>query len=59
MTNQQVNDKTVFLLSVLTFVVTLVTISYMIISGNYKEENCWDKYPNNEVEAILNCEGKE
>jgi hypothetical protein len=31
----------------------------MIVSGNYKEENCWDKYPNNEVEAILNCEGKE
>jgi hypothetical protein len=58
MTNQQVNDKTVFLLSVLTFVVTLVTISYMIISGNYKEENCWDKY-STEQEAIMNCEGEQ
>jgi hypothetical protein len=48
-----------FLLALLTFVVTLVTIVYMVVSGNYKQENCWDKYPNNEVEAILNCEGKE
>ena len=21
--------------------------------------DCWDKYSNNEVQAILNCEGKE
>ena len=31
----------------------------MIITANLPEENCWDKYPNNEVKAILNCEGKE
>jgi uncharacterized membrane-anchored protein YhcB (DUF1043 family) len=31
----------------------------MIITANLPEENCWDKYPNNEVQAILNCEGKE
>lgn len=59
MTTHRVNDKTMFLLALLTFVVTLVTIVYMVVSGNYKQENCWDKYPNNEVEAILNCEGKE
>ena len=59
MTTHQVKDKTMFLLALLTFVVTLVTIVYMVISGNYKQENCWDKYPNNEVEAILNCEGKQ
>jgi len=30
----------------------------MIISGNYKEENCWDKY-STEQEAIMNCEGEQ
>lgn len=29
------------------------------IAGVGKVDNCWDRYPNNEVEAILNCEGKE
>ena len=56
MTKQQINDKTMFLLALLTFVVTLVTIVYMVVSENYKQENCWDKYPNNENQAILNCE---
>jgi hypothetical protein len=46
-------------LSLISFIVTLLVILYMVISGNFKSENCWDKYPNDEVQAILNCEGKE
>jgi len=46
-------------LSLISFFATLLVIAYMVISGDFKSENCWDKYPNNEVEAILNCEGKE
>ena len=58
MTNHQISDKTVVLLSVLTFLATLVTITYMVVSGNYKTENCWDKY-STEQEAIMNCEGEQ
>jgi hypothetical protein len=31
----------------------------LLVVGAGQVENCWDKYSNNEVEAILNCEGKE
>jgi hypothetical protein len=42
------------------FVLMIGTLVYgFLFAGVGKIENCWDKYPNNEVEAILNCEGKE
>ena len=39
------------------FIVT--TVLTMIVMAHIPKENCWGKYPNNEVEAILHCEGKE
>ena len=54
---KQINDKTMLIISLISFVATLLCITYMIISGNFKAENCWDKY-STEQEAILNCEGE-
>ena len=56
---KQPSDRVMITLSLISFFATLLVIAYMVISGDFKSENCWDKYPNNEVEAILNCEGKE
>ncbi len=42
------------------FLAMIGTLVYgFLFTGVGKVENCWDKYSNNEVEAILNCEGKE
>jgi hypothetical protein len=45
-------------LSLISFISTILVVAYMIISGNYKAENCWDKY-STEQEAIINCEGEQ
>ncbi len=55
---KQPNDKAMFALSLIVFFATIVAIVYMIISGDFKAENCWDKY-STEQEAILNCEGEQ
>jgi hypothetical protein len=42
------------------FIVMIGTLLYGFLGlGVGKIDNCWDKYPNNEVEAISNCEGKQ
>ena len=54
---KQPSDKVMITLSLISFISTILVVAYMIISGNYKAENCWDKY-STEREAILNCEGE-
>jgi hypothetical protein len=34
----------------------VATVITMIVQANLPKENCWDKYPNNENQAIINCE---
>ena len=58
MTNQ-VNEKKLLVLVIISSILTIGIVIGMIINARLNPENCWDKYPNNEVEAILNCEGKE
>jgi hypothetical protein len=59
MTKFQVNDDGMFWLIIISGVFIIGTVLAMIITAHMPKENCWDKYPNNEVQAILNCEGKE
>lgn len=59
MTKQQISDDGMVWLIFISGIFIIGTVLAMIISANLPEENCWDKYPNNEVQAILNCEGKE
>jgi hypothetical protein len=55
----QVNEKKLLVLVIISSILTIGIVIGMIINARLNPENCWDKYPNNEVEAILNCEGKE
>jgi hypothetical protein len=55
---KQPSDKAMITLSLISFIATLLVIAYMIVSGDFKAENCWDKY-STEQEAILNCEGEQ
>ena len=55
--NSHPSNKTIMTLSIIGIVVTLLTVAYMIVSGNYKAKSCWDLY-STEQEAIQNCEGK-
>ena len=57
--NDQVDEKKLFVLVIISTILTIGIVVGMIINARLNPENCWDKYPNNEVEAILNCEGKE
>ena len=50
----QLSNKAVWLIGSICIIIFM-----FVLSVSVTEENCWDKYPNNEVEAILNCEGKE
>ncbi len=59
MTKQQISDDGMTWLIFISGFFIIAIVLGMIIAANLPEENCWDKYPNNEVEAILNCEGKE
>ena len=51
------SNKTILTLSVIAIVVMILSIIYMVVSGNFQSKNCWDKY-STEQEAIQNCEGK-
>jgi hypothetical protein len=59
MTKQQISDDGMTWLIFISGFFIIGIVLAMIITANLPEENCWDKYPNNEVQAILNCEGKE
>lgn len=59
MTKQQISDDGMVWLIIISGIFIIGTVLAMIITANLPQENCWDKYPNNEVQAILNCEGKE
>jgi uncharacterized BrkB/YihY/UPF0761 family membrane protein len=56
MTKQQISDDGMVWLIIISGIFIIGTVLTMIIAANLPEENCWDKYPNNEVQAILNCE---
>ena len=57
MTNQ-INEKTVFMLVVISLLATLGAIIWMLLNPTIYSNNCWDKYQT-EKEAILNCEGEQ
>jgi hypothetical protein len=59
MTKQQISDDGMTWLIFISGFFIIAIVLTMIIQANLSKENCWDKYPNNEVQAILNCEGKE
>ena len=59
MTKQQISNDGMTWLIIISGIFIIGIVLAMIVSANLPQENCWDKYPNNEVEAILNCEGKE
>jgi len=59
MTKQQISDDGMTWLIFISGFFIIGIVLAMIITANLPEENCWDKYPNNEVQAVLNCEGKE
>ena len=59
MTKQQISDDGMTWLIFISGFFIIGIVLAMIITANLPEENCWDKYSNNEVQAILNCEGKE
>jgi len=59
MTKQQISDDGMVWLIIISGLFIVGIVLTMIIQANMPKQNCWDKYPNNEVQAILNCEGKE
>jgi len=60
MTKQnKISDDGILWLIIISGIFIVTTVLTMIVMANMPKENCWDKYPNNEVQAILNCEGKE
>ena len=42
----------------ISFIFVIGTVISMIVIAHLPKQNCWDKYPHNENQAILNCEGK-
>lgn len=58
MTKQQISNDGMTWLIVISGIFIIGIVLAMIISANLPQENCWDKYPNNEIQAIANCEGK-
>lgn len=58
MTKQQISNDGMTWLIVISGIFIIGIVLAMIISANLPQENCWDKYPNNEIQAIVNCEGK-
>ena len=41
-------------------ILTIIGLAGIIVfTMTQNPTDCWDKYSNNEVQAILNCEGKE
>jgi hypothetical protein len=57
--SQQIDEKKLLILVIISSILTIGIVIGMIVNARLNPENCWDKYPNNEVQAILNCEGKE
>jgi len=57
MTNQ-INEKVFTRLMLISFIFVIGTVISMIVIAHLPKQNCWDKYPHNENQAILNCEGK-
>lgn len=56
--NHQLNNKTIITLVVISIVATFGAIIFMLLNPQIYRDNCWDKYPHNEEQAIINCEGE-
>jgi len=56
MTKQQISNDGMVWLIIISGIFIVATVVTMIIQSNLPKENCWDKYPNNENQAIINCE---
>jgi uncharacterized BrkB/YihY/UPF0761 family membrane protein len=59
MTKQQISDNGMVWFIFISGIFIIGIVLTMIVQANMPKQNCWDKYSNNEVQAILNCEGKE
>jgi len=57
--NEDIKPQEIFVFIGLFIAMFGMLIYGFFFAGVGQVENCWDKYANNEVEAILNCEGKE
>jgi hypothetical protein len=56
MTKQQISNDGMVWLIIISGIFIVATVITMIVQANLPKENCWDKYPNNENQAIINCE---
>lgn len=55
---QQLSDKTIKTLVIISAIANILVVIGIIMNARYFDNNCWNDY-NTEREAILNCEGEE